>query len=1181
MFATLTVPRHTAHLSGRPIVLAAGLYAAIGGGIALIGWIADVRRFTDWIGSGISIQPNAALCVFLSGAALLCFVAAWRRLGGFFGAFAALIGLATIFEWISGVNLGIDTVLHFSRDWGNTGVLSLGRMGPPGCTSFTLLGTALFLASTRSIILRRIAAALGLAAMAIGSLSTTSYFYGASVLYTLPRLTVIAFPTATLILVIAAGVIAALPDRQPMRMLLERGAAGTFARSALPLLVVVPMIAGFVRMRGQDAGMFDTGFGSTLRSVFEIAITLGMLWWILGHVKRSEELERKNAERLQGLLGSITDAFYSLDAEWRFVFVNDEIVRRFQRPREQIIGCSIWEMLPEVRGTDADRCLRRAMAERISLDYEAYYAPWKSWFRDRAYPTADGGLAVYSQDATERKAFALAQARLAAIVESSDDAIVSKDLNGVITSWNRGAERLFGYAETEAVGRHISMLIPSDRIDEEPAILGRIRRGEAVNHFETIRRRKDGTLVDVSVTVSPLVDHATGAIVGASKVARDITERKRAADFILRNNQALSLLVQNAPFGVYVVNSDFKIVMINRGSEAGAFANVRPAIGHDFASAMHIIWPPQVADFVIEVFRRTLATGEPFYSKDYIHPRADIDRVESYEWELHPITLPDGTNAVVCYYYDSTSLREAEQAARAARNELRQTLDTAAVGLVHVDRSFRYLGANPAYSEIVGLPADQIVGRHLEDAMGPEAFARFRPYAEIALRGERAECEMEMSWSAAGPKHVHVVFTPWFDAQGAVTGWVASVADITARKRAEDELERHRENLQRLVDERSAQLESSFRRLRAAERLGALGTLAAGLGHDISNLILPLSVRLECLAEADLPDKAREDIDAIAGSIGYLKQLSSSLRLLASSPLDNAAHSQPPATDLDRWCEISTPLFKAIAPKGCILECATRTSGLVAAIDEASLLQAVFNLVQNAAEAISELPEAAKRVIRVEIRTTDHPRSSDESDVLIEVSDTGPGMDEEVQRRCLEPYFTTKRKELSGGLGLALVRQYVEHAGGTISVRSRKGEGTTFSIVLPRGQVAPADGSNTVPSSASTNLRTASVTVSDPRTTALLSWTLRAAGIAAVSVPIESIPLAGLWIVEAQHTEAAVKFAKQSGRVALVIGENNETQGLPDSPNVIFAGKRPTTASLRRAVETLLRSTQPQSGAVP
>ena len=116
---------------------------------------------------------------------------------------------------------------------------------------------------------------------------------------------------------------------------------------------------------------------------------------------------------------------------------------------------------------------------------------------------------------------------LAAVVDCSDDAIISKDLNGTINAWNRGAEKIFGYSASEAVGRPMLMLFPPDRADEESDILARIRRGESVEHFETVRVRKDGKQIDVSVTISPVKD-MNGTIVGASKIARDITERKQA-----------------------------------------------------------------------------------------------------------------------------------------------------------------------------------------------------------------------------------------------------------------------------------------------------------------------------------------------------------------------------------------------------------------------------------------------------------------------------------------------------------------------------------------------------------------------------------------------------------------------------------------------------------------------------
>ncbi len=119
--------------------------------------------------------------------------------------------------------------------------------------------------------------------------------------------------------------------------------------------------------------------------------------------------------------------------------------------------------------------------------------------------------------------------RLAAIVESSDDAILAKDLNGTIVSWNSGAERLFGYTADEAIGSPVTMLIPPDRADEEPTILARIRSGERIDHYETIRRRKDGSLIDISLSVSPIRGR-DGEVIGASKIARDITARRRAEE---------------------------------------------------------------------------------------------------------------------------------------------------------------------------------------------------------------------------------------------------------------------------------------------------------------------------------------------------------------------------------------------------------------------------------------------------------------------------------------------------------------------------------------------------------------------------------------------------------------------------------------------------------------------------
>jgi PAS domain S-box-containing protein len=167
---------------------------------------------------------------------------------------------------------------------------------------------------------------------------------------------------------------------------------------------------------------------------------------------------------------------------------------------------------------------------------------------------------------------------LAAVVESSDDAILSKDLNGIIATFNQGAENLFGYKAKEVVGKPITILIPPDRQHEEPEILGRIRRGERVDQYETVRRRKDGTLVDVSLTVSPVKDDRDG-IIGASKIARDITERKLSEARLRDSERQLQELIAAIPAAIYATDAQGKITYHNQA--AAELAGRPPTIGSD------------------------------------------------------------------------------------------------------------------------------------------------------------------------------------------------------------------------------------------------------------------------------------------------------------------------------------------------------------------------------------------------------------------------------------------------------------------------------------------------------------------------------------------------------------------------------------------------------------------------
>jgi PAS domain S-box-containing protein len=242
-------------------------------------------------------------------------------------------------------------------------------------------------------------------------------------------------------------------------------------------------------------------------------------------------------EYTKAILNTVSDPIVVLGADQRVQSGNRAFHAMLRVSRDETQGASLYELangafeLAQLRtqlnallatsGTfrplEVEHVLPEIGQRTFMLDARPLSLPGQS----------DRKILLTFKDITARKQAEAANARLAAIVESSDDAIVGTSLDGIITSWNRGAERVFGYADDDVIGKQFTLLIPPDRHNEEPEILERIRRGERIDHYETVRVRKDGSLVDISLTVSP-VANAAGRVVGASRIARDITERKQA-----------------------------------------------------------------------------------------------------------------------------------------------------------------------------------------------------------------------------------------------------------------------------------------------------------------------------------------------------------------------------------------------------------------------------------------------------------------------------------------------------------------------------------------------------------------------------------------------------------------------------------------------------------------------------
>ncbi len=349
--------------------------------------------------------------------------------------------------------------------------------------------------------------------------------------------------------------------------------------------------------------------------------------------------------------------------------------------------------------------------------------------------------------------------------------------------------------------------------------------------------------------------------------------------------------------------------------------------------------------------------------------------------------------------------------------------------------------------------------------------------------------------------------------------------------------------LQHLVEERTRALQETHSRLRLSERMAALGTLAAGLGHDMGNLLLPIRVQLESIEAAGVPEPVRHDVAAIRSGLEYLRKLSSGLRLLSIDP-DGAGNEE--VTELGPWWSEARTVLQSSLPRGIALRGDVPAGSVRMA--RAAFTQVVFNLVQNAGDAMRERARGA-------VTVSSHAGGGF---VKITVADNGPGMTDEVRARCMEPFFTTKTREVSTGLGLALVYGLVQQAGGSVELLSQPGRGTTFIITLEEGSLPD-------PAPFPPDRRPiAIVDVRDVRVRAILTNDLR---------PAFSVRQSGA------HADAALIVTDNpavnpsDGAVIVVIADKNDAPA-----GTIVLGRGARIDAIREAVRTASRNARRTGG---
>lgn len=840
---------------------------------------------------------------------------------------------------------------------------------------------------------------------------------------------------------------------------------------------------------------------------FPVALTISPIrdvdGRIIGASKIARDLtgHRKYVEArnlLVAIVESSDDAIISKDLNGIITSWNSAAGRIFGYRPEEIIGRSVLTLIPpDLHGDEPMILAKLRRGERI--DHFETTRVRKDGTTVRVSltisPIRDGagvlvGASKVARDITAEREAEMILRRHAAIVDSSDDAIIGKDLNGVITSWNAGAARIFGYSAEEVIGRSVTMLMPPDQANEEPYILARISRGERIEHHETIRRRKNGELFPIAITISAIRD-ATGKVIGASKIGRDITrqkndERERAA--LLRKEQEARIELESLVEAARGLTAELNVAATVQkatdiatklsGAKVGAFFSVEARDRHDAdtlsafsgspRSAFDAFGRPGESALFAPTFKGEAAVRMADATTDHRHvattagrsgAKAGRPQVRSY------LAVPVVTRAgevlggmffghpdagVFTERAERIVIGIASQASVAIENarlyarlegvneSLTFSLSALALGDWNWDAVTDEMTISDRTAAIYGLPPGIRGAREaMRTALHPDDRERARhAAARAAETGTDYEIEYRVQHPTGGLRWVAVKGRPRFGDDGRVVGMLGVVQDITERKRVELELRESREKLASHAEMLERHVAERTEKLR--ETIGELEAFSYSVSHDMRTPLRSMHGYAQRLLK-----NHRASLDA--EGIHHLERISVNAQRLEMLVRDVLTYSRVSKSDvplapvdLGRFLDELLPTLGLAHRED--MEIVVQKPLPVVYGHEAYLSQVFSNLIGNAVKFAAE-----GRRPRIEIKAAVRDREA-----TISVCDNGIGIAEEHFPRIFEIFgrvYPDKKFE-GTGIGLSIVRKAVQRMGGQVSVQSTLGQGSCFSFTL-------------------------------------------------------------------------------------------------------------------------------------